>query len=460
MIFSKQEESIFFVLIGNDYKNRSKIIGGGTYMKKRLVSIALCGALAVTTLTAVTGCGSSGKDDTGSVYWLNFKPEADEALQDIAKTYTEETGVEVKIVTAASGTYEATLSAEMNKSEAPTIFVVGSQEKAKTWKDYCYNLKDTDIYKELSTDSFNLYNGEDVAAIGYCYESFGLIVNKTLLGEAGYSLDDIKNFDTLKKVADDIHDRADELGFDAFTSSGMDDSSSWRFSGHLMNLPLYYESVDDKWTGQPATITGDYMDLFKNIWDLYTTDTATDISSLASGGYDAQGEFLKSEAVFYQNGTWEYAALSEVFSDDELAMIPIYCGAEGEENAALCSGTENYWSVNAKASKADIEASIAFMKWLVTSDEGTKLMASEFGEIPYKSAADNDNVFFKDAAALLDAGKYNIDWIFNYTPNVNSWRASFVAALNQYNAGTVDWETVEKVAVDQWEAQYNEVNAE
>ena len=59
---------------------------------------------------------------TGSVYYLNFKPEADEAWQKLAETYTAQTGVEVKVLTAASGTYEETLVSEMDKSAAPTLF--------------------------------------------------------------------------------------------------------------------------------------------------------------------------------------------------------------------------------------------------------------------------------------------------------------------------------------------------
>ena len=73
----------------------------------------------------------------GSVYWLNFKPESDEALQAIAAEYTELTGVPVKVVTAASGTYSETLTAEMDKSSAPTLFVVGNQAGVQTWGDYC-----------------------------------------------------------------------------------------------------------------------------------------------------------------------------------------------------------------------------------------------------------------------------------------------------------------------------------
>ena len=454
-------------------------------MKKKVVSALLCVSMVAASLV---GCGDKTADTTtesatetteetteateetaeeaapagdataGQVYWLNFKPEADEALQQIAEEYTTETGVPVKVVTAASGTYESTLTAEMDKSQAPTLFVVGNQAAVKTWQDYCLDLKGTDIYNELTTDDFTLYNADGKAcSIGYCYESFGIITNKKLLEQAGHSVDEITNFETLKAVAEDIHARADELGFDAFTSSGMDDSSSWRFSGHLANMPLYYEAKADNWTECPAEIKGTYMDLFKNIWDLYINNSSVDKTTLATGGYDAEAEFKDGKAVFFQNGTWEYGALSEAWADEDLAMIPIYCGAEGEENAGLCSGTENCWAVNANASADDQAATIAFMKWLVTSESGTKMMAEQFGEIPYKGAAENENVFFQDAARLIDEGKYTVEWTFSYTPNVNDWRAGVVAAMNQYDAGG-SWDDVVTAFTAGWAAQYKAAN--
>ncbi len=427
-------------------------------MRKKLIVVGMCLALGASLLA---GCSSSKKtSDKGSVYWLNFKPEADQALQDIAKVYKKEKGVDVKVVTAAAGTYDQTLTSEMDKSGAPTLFVVGNQASVKTWSEYCVDLKGTEVYKDLTTDDFTLYDADGKAcSIGYCYESYGIIVNKTLLKKAGYEVTDIKDFDSLKKIADDIHKRSKELKFDAFTSSGMDDTSSWRFTGHLANLPLYYEEKADGWKETPAEIKGTYLNLFKNVWDLYITDAAQDPKTLATGGYDAEAEFLDGKAVFYQNGTWEYANLSAKYKDEELAMIPIYCGADGEENAGLCSGTENCWAVNSQASEEDIQATLDFMKWLVSSEEGTKMMAEQFGEIPYKGAAESGNIFLKDAKNLIEAGKYNVDWAFNYTPNGDEWRATLVSAMNEYdNGGSFD--VVKAAFVDGWATQYQAANAD
>ena len=396
---------------------------------------------------------------TGSVYYLNFKPESDAAWQALAAEYTAETGVEVKVVTAASGTYSETLTAEMDKSSMPTLFQCGNQAGLDTWGDYCYDLTDTAVYKEMTTDDFNLFgeNGE-VFCIGYCYESFGIIVNKALLAEAGYELSDITNFESLKAVAEDITARKDELGFAAFSSAGLESSSSWRFSGHLANMPLYYEFRDDGVTSQPATITGAYLDNFKAVWDLYINNsTCTPAELTTKTGDESEAEFGEGKAVFFQNGTWEYANLVDKFgmNPDDLAMIPIYCGVDGEENAGLCSGTENCWAVNAKADPEDIQATLDFMYWVVTSESGTKMMAEQFGPCPFKNAAEPENVFFSQANEYVANGNYTVTWAFNYTPNVDAWRAGVVAALTQYSVGGGSWDDVVTAFVNGWATQYN-----
>ncbi len=413
--------------------------------------IALCVAMSLLTVAASA--------EGGKVYYLNFKPEADAAWQDLAAKYTALTGVEVKVLTAASGSYSTTLTGEMDKKDAaPTLFQIGNAEGVATWADYALALDGTDLISEMTTGDFNLKNaaGETVA-VGYCYEAYGIITNKALLEKAGYTVADIKDFASLKAVADDIHARAGELGFDAFTSAGLDGSSSWRFSGHLTNMPLFYEFRDDGITETPAAVKGTYLNAYKNIWDLYVADSAADPMKLSTyTGDQAEAEFGEGKAVFFQNGTWEYSNLTGKFgmNPEDLAMLPIYCGVEGEENAALCAGTENCWAVNKQASEEDIKATLDFLYWVVTSDEGTQMMAHEFGPIPVKAAKASDNVFFNDSTALLNAGKYVVTWAFNLTPDVDNWRAGIVSALEQYTAGEADWGEVEYAFVDGWAAAY------
>ena len=346
----------------------------------------------------------------GKVYYLNFKPEQDEAWQKLAAKYTEETGVPVTVVTAASGQYETTLMSEMAKSDAPTLFQVNGPVGLASWKDYCYDLSGTPLAGELTSDTYSLKDGDATLGIGYVIESYGLITNKSLLEKAGYSVDDIKSFADLKKVAEDITARKDELGFAAFTSAGMDGSSDWRFKTHLANLPIYFEYQADGISSTDA-IKGTYLDNYKNIFDLYINNSTCDPAELAGKtGDDSRNEFLNNEAVFFQNGSWEYNNLV------------------GE----------------------DIQATLDFMYWCVTSEEGTTAMANDMGfVIPFKKAVESPNLFVKVDNAMTAAGKTPVAWNFSTMPSEN-WKNGVGSALTAYAAGTGTWDAVVTAFVDGW----------
>ena len=428
-----------------------------------VMGLAACGSKTTTETKAPTEAkvdapATEAKTDApaaaGSVYYLNFKPEQDEAWQKLAAEYTAQTGVPVTVLTAASGTYEETLMAEMGKTEAPTMFQVNGPVGLANWADYCYDLSGSDLYSHLTSDGFALKDGDAVLGIAYVVESYGLITNKTLLEKAGYTVDDINSFDTLKAVAEDITARSGELGFAAFTSAGMDSSSDWRFKTHLANLPIYFEYQTDG-IGTTTEIKGTYLDNYRNIWDLYINNSTCAPAELsAKTGDDSRNEFLEGKAVFYQNGSWEYGSVSAVYSDDELAMIPIYIGVGDEAKQGLCTGTENYWCVNKDASEEDIAATLAFMNWCVT--DGAEAMANDMGfVIPFDTAVESTNLFVKQDVAYTAEGKTPVSWNFPTMPS-EEWKNVLGSALTAYAADQTDanWDAVVSAFVDNWAAEY------
>lgn len=452
-------------------------------MKKKLLSLISL-VLATSLLVA---CGGAGKQNQGSeakttaqqqeakgaVYYLNFKPEQDQQWKELASIYTKETGVPVTVVTAAAGEYETTLMAEMGKSEAPTLFQVNGPVGLKSWEEHCYNLEDTPVRKELTSDAFALKasNGE-TAGIAYVVESYGLITNKTLLEKAGHKVEDIHNFQDLKKIAEDITKRHDELGFSAFASAGMDGSSDWRFKTHLANLPLYYE-YQKEGISQTAAVKGSYLNEYRQIWDLYINNSTTKPAELsAKTGDDARNEFLQQQAVFFQNGSWEYGNLvgEGKMTDQDLSMIPIYIGVEGEEKQGLCTGTENYWCVNKNSKTEDIQATIDFMYWCVTSEVGTQALcgsekAMPSGEngmgfvIPFKKALESKNLFVQIDKQLTAEGKIPVSWNFSTMPS-EEWKNGVGSALSAYAADQTDdkWQDVVKAFVEGWATEYQLAN--
>ena len=451
-------------------------------MKKRLLTLALALVMAL----SLAACGGSGGDSqpsgggdsqpsgggdsqpaagdsgssgaSGSVYYLNFKPEQDGAWQELAKAYTQETGVEVKVQTAASGQYETTLMSEIAKTDAPTLFQVNGPVGLANWRDYCYDLSGSAVAGELSSPDFALMDGGSMSGIAYVIETYGLIYNKALLEQAGYSADDIKSFADLKKVAEDITARKDELGFSAFTSAGMDGSSDWRFKTHLANLPIYFEYEADG-IGDTEAIKGTYLDNYRAIWDLYINNcTCAPTLLSAKTGDDSVAEFLTEQAVFYQNGTWAFGDGADV-GEENLGMLPIYFGVGDEANQGLCTGTENYWCVNKNANPEDIQATLDFMYWCVTSDTGLDYMCSgDEGRmgfvIPFKGNLESTNALVNIANDYVAQGTTSIKWCFPTMPS-EEWKNVLGSALTAYAADQTDanWEPVRAAFVDNWAAE-------
>ena len=416
---------------------------------KKILTLALALCLCLT--LAVSACAE------GSVYYLNFKPEQDAQWQELAALYTEQTGVPVTVVTAASGQYETTLMSEIEKSDPPTLFQVNGPVGLANWSDYCYDLADTEVYKHLTSDAFALKDGDAVQGIAYVIETYGIIANTKLLEKAGYKAEDINTFAKLKEVADDIQARKDELGVDgAFTSAGMDGSSDWRFKTHLANMPIYYEYKADGITST-AAIKGTYLDNFKAIWDLYITDSTCDPALLASKtGNDAVAEFVGEKAVFYQNGTWAWGDISSLGAEN-ITMLPILIGGEGEENQGLCTGTENFWCVNGTADQEDIDATLAFLEWVITSDEGRKSMSQDMGfVVPFDTFTGeyaSSNPLVAVDTALTASGKVPVTWNFTTMPS-EEWKNGLGSAMTAYAAGTGDWDAVVSAFVDGWATEY------
>ena len=430
------------------------------------VALSACGS-GNTGSDSGSDSGSDKKEAKGQVYYLNFKPEQDEQWQELAKVYTDETGVPVTVKTAASGQYETSLKAEMAKSQAPTLFQVNGPVGLASWKDYCYDLDGAEILKGLTNDAFEL-KGDDgkIKAVAYVVETYGLIYNKDLLNkyfQADWStiksIDDLVGFKALKTVADEIQEHKDDLGVKgAFTSAGFDSSSDWRFKEQLAAIPLSYEL--DGVTEQPATIKGTYLPELKQTFDLYLKDSTVSPTELsAKTGNDATSEFALGEGVFYQNGTWAWNDLQkEGVKADMVGTIPIYMGLPGEEEKGLATGSgDNYWAINNKVSEADQQATKDFLKWVITSDKGKKAMTDDMGFVtPFKSFSDmkSSNPIVQADQEMADAGKQDVSWDGIMFMPSQQWKDGVGSAMLEYVQGTGKWDAVKTAYVDGWASEY------
>ena len=438
---------------------------------KKYLTIALSAVMAT---VALTGCSSSSDDaakddEQGSVYYLSFKPEQEEQWKKIAEDYEKETGVKVKVVTAASGTYEQTLKSEIAKEDAPTLFQINGPVGYQAWKDYTLDLKDTELYKHLLNEDMAVKDGDGVYGIPYVEEGYGIIYNNAIMekyfaldGAKAKSMDEINNFDKLKEVTEDMQAKKDKLGIDGvFASTSLTPGEDWRWQTHLANLPIYYEYKDKDVTDLDK-IDFTYANQYKNIFDLYINNSTCEPTLLGSKTVsDSMAEFALGKAAMVQNGNWGWGQIAEVEGNtvkaEDVKFMPIYTGVEGEEKQGLCIGTENFFSINNKASEADQKASIAFVEWLFTSDTGKKHVTEELGFIaPFDTFEDAETPQDPLAQEVLkylgNKDLYNVDWNFVSFPS-QTFKDDFGAALLEYANGNMKWEDVKTKVVDEWASE-------
>lgn len=437
-------------------------------MRCKFLSVLLC----ITMLSCVlTGCGSnSGKDASeGSVYYLNFKPEVTDIWEEIAEKYTKETGVEVKIVTAASGNYESTLKSEIAKSDAPTLFQINGPIGYQSWKDYCADLSDTKFYKSL-TDSSLAIKGEDggVYGVPYTIEGYGIIYNDEIMqkyfamsGAKVSSVEEITNYDTLKVVVEDMQSKKDKLGIKGvFASTSLLPGEEWRWHTHLADIPVNAE-YEDKEVSDLDEIEFTYNDNFKKVFDLYLNNSCTEATMLGSKGVsDSMAEFALGQVAMVQNGNWAWGQIGEVqgnvVKEENIKFMPIYMGLEGEEEQGLCIGTENYFCINSQVSEASQKVSADFVNWLISSETGKDYMTNKLGNIaPFTTFEDDEkpsDPLAQSMLASMESGKKSIPWIFTTFPS-QTFKDNFGAALLEYAQGTKDWDEVVDVVREQWKTE-------
>lgn len=447
---------------------------------KKLVSILV----ALMLMTGMFGVVASAEDAT-EIYFLNFKPEVADIYEKIAADYEAETGVKVKVMTAAAGTYDQTFKSEVAKTDAPTIFQINGPVGYADKKDYIADMTDTGFYKLLNDKSLALTIDGKVMAVPYVVEGYGIIYNAAILNsyfasankKTEYkSVDEINNFAALKAVVEDMTALKDELGIEGvFASTSMSTGEEWRWQTHLLNVPMYYEFSEVE--GYDNTVLAglntpevkfSYSDNFKNIVDLYTNNSTTDKALLSTKTVnDSMAEFALGKCAMVQNGNWGAGQIlgveGNVVKSEDIKFLPIYTGVEGEEKNGLCIGTENYLCINSQVSPEKQKASDDFLVWLFSSEKGLNYVKNDLKFIispvaNFADLSDVDDPLSKEVISWMSKeGVTSIPWTFACFPSQN-FKDMVAASLLEYFQGSADWDAVKSAVVDNWAIEYQLAN--
>ena len=434
-------------------------------MKKSL-SILLVFALALSSVFA----GGTKESSANEVYFLNFKPEIADVYTDIvAPAFEEETGLKLRIVTAASNQYQTTLRSEMAKSNPPVIFQVNGPVGVQAFTNDVAPLEDTGFYALLADKSMAIEQDGHVVGIPYAVEGYGIIYNDAIMRKYFAlpdkavdisSADEIRSFDTLKAVVEDMSKHLDELGIQGvFASTSMASGTDWRWQTHLFNMPLWKEFGDILTTTEASSFEFTYNENYKALWDLYLDNSTTPKGMVsAKTDADSMAEFALGQCAMVQNGNWGAAQIlgqaGNVVASEDIKFLPLYMGFDGEENQGICVGTENYLSINIHASEEAKKNADTFLTWLFSSDTGKKIVKENLMFItPFNSFTEEElpeDPLAKEVNRWMNMdGVTSVPWAFQGIPS-EQWKSDFGGALLQYINGTMDWSEVVEIAKKSW----------
>lgn len=402
-------------------------------MKKRsLILLALC--LLMLMLASCTNQKNTEQTtapteevEPGTLYLLNTETALEPKWQALADAYEAATGTHIKIVT------RTVLPDDLSTAKAPTILCGSDLSQFEKLESQLLDLGATDAYKEMVTGKYNLNDGSGrVLGMAYHRECWGLLVNRDLLEKAGYSLEELMDFGMLSMIAAGIHGNSGTLGFDAFCPLSAAEAEV--LAAQLANAALYYELRDAGDEQLPDSINGSYTAAARNFFDLMKENGGT--VSDSGKGLD---QFAGQKAVFLPAGTAELAALAERgMNPDTLAMLPLYCGIEGEEDLGFWEAPMSRWAVNACADRENIDAALDFLHWAVTDPAGTQILVSLQDTRLFRQIPGNE----EDPIA--------VHWMPAVHHLPKEWLDTTVLAMTDYLLGKNRWEDVQSTCVESW----------
>lgn len=436
---------------------------------KRFLTLLLCFALC---LPVLSGCGSDeplpetttaeqtpedAKPVIPSVRVLLLQPELAEAWEDLATDYTAATGVPVSVTVSDSANWEQTVRRHLEEDDAPTLFQICTPTGTGDWEDHCYDLTKTDAAEALISEKYALVSGEKLLALPDSVNAWGIWVNLELLAKTPFTLEDITDQTGLKAVADAVKDAGEELPFGAFAPLPEDAEEAF-LPLAAAAVALEYQRDDLK---SPEKFRGTELDGLCSL-----------LALMDETGPEA---FTAGKALFCLGSAADWAAFSEKFSPEALALIPAYLDetpvtlapesetepeeetdpteeTQPEESApqGLLVGAQRYWCVNAQASEQDLTVTLDFLNWLLGSKKGNAALAALGCDLPYTTAPESENPFLPelDEKDLL----YRRDWAM---PSYQ-WRSALYDALADWVEAPIpgNRERAAEVFSGYWAAEY------
>jgi raffinose/stachyose/melibiose transport system substrate-binding protein len=407
------------------------------------VMMAVTACLAVTACTGGSPQSSGEGGDPQTLRWLIEEPEDAEALQaleDHVATFTEESGIQVKISTLPFDNMRTVLQTQLRSGEGPDVFNWGSGPSfggALAEAGLLHDL--TEAYEEHDWQVFD-FAKERVTHDGKIFgvpgemETIGVFYNKDIFNELG--LDEPQSLDDLRAAAEQIK----ESGTVPFA---VGDKEGWE-GGHLLSMALASdigsEAMEAVINGEESWSSPTVVDAFA-LWQDFDKQGYLPRSP-TSVDYDTSiSLFFSEDAAMIPTGSWLVGEIDDNV-DFEVGYIPFPApDGPGLFTGGLGSGP----FVSAGTSKTD--AAIEFVDFLASTEHAEWTVENLHTIPPVPIDTDGLDVSPLFAQVLEDTATLGRDGDFGHNIDVMVSDAVNEAMYNGFQGILTGQATPEEAAV-------------
>lgn len=347
-------------------------------MKVNKRSIGAFGAIAAVSALALAGCASGGDantgDDTESAGEITVWVDADRAsvLEDAAADFTEDTGVDVKLVQKEFGEIRDQFVQQVPTGEGPDI-AVGAHD----WLGVLVTngvvapveLGDGAAdYEKVAIDAWS-YEGQ-IYGVPYAIENIGLLRNTDLAPEAPTSYDDM--------IA-----KGQAAGTEYAFLVGLDPEAADPY--HLypfqtsFGAPVFGTNADGSYNPDDLQIGNAGGQAFAS-WLAAQGATGTGVLNTNINGDLARENFVAGKSPFFLTGPWNVPAAED--AGINLAVDPI--PSAGGQAAQPFAGVQGFFLSSESENKL---AATEFLVNYIGSEEVQTALYEVGGRTPALTAA-------------------------------------------------------------------------
>ena len=403
-------------------------------MKRRILAFVLTLAM-VMALAACGGSGSSAKDDTVSITIFNSKMEVQSQMEEMAKKYSEEKGVNIEVY-YSNDTVAAHLSTRYASNEPYTLSMVDAKDIYSLAADHAIDMSGEkwveDTTQEIAIDG-------KVYGFPVCVEARGIIYNADAIKAATG-----KDFDpTAIKTTEDLQALVDALIAGGMATPTVVMKEDWSLAGHY--LTEVYEQHDDPdafiagiQDGSISLIDDAKFNEMMDTFDVLKNNNYAKDAAISAEREVTEQKLAEGEIALMYGGNWDWSVINAYDYSENMGMMPVPNNSGDGTNEKLVGGGSKYFFIDSSENTSDAQRQAAkdFLNWLVYDEAGQSFVVNDCALVPAYSnitLAVGDPLgtsvkAYSDAGAMIDN--------YNYLPDDHYSICG--AAFQKYLAGQID----------------------